>query len=86
LKGHTAQVKTDVVVSQLRDEKKINAGFVKSVTFDRGPENSDYKEIGRKLNITTYACNPYHSWEKGTVENTIQRIRDLFLKECLLII
>jgi IS30 family transposase len=72
LSGHTAQVKTDTVVAQLRGESK---GFVKSITFDRGPENSGYKEIGKTLKVDTYACTPYHSWEKGTVENTIQRIR-----------
>lgn len=72
LNGHTARIKTDSVVNSLRKE---NRGFVKSITFDRGPENSGYKMIGYKLNIETYACNPYHSWEKGTVENTIKRIR-----------
>jgi transposase, IS30 family len=72
LKGHTAQVKTDSVVDSLSKEY---IGFVKSITFDRGPENSGYKEIGEKLGVDTYACNPYHSWEKGAVENTIQRVR-----------
>jgi IS30 family transposase len=59
LEGHTASVKTDAVIS----------------TFDRGPENSGYKEIGEKLKVTIYACNPYHSWEKGGVENMNKRIR-----------
>jgi IS30 family transposase len=72
LEGHTARVKTDIVVTQLKEEDN---GFVKSITFDRGPENSGYKVIGDKLQVDTYACNPYHSWEKGTVENTIKRIR-----------
>ena len=26
-------------------------------------------------NMPVYACDPYHSWEKGTVENTIGRVR-----------
>jgi len=43
--------------------------------MDRGPENAGYREIQKKLGITIYACNPYHSWEKGTVENTIRRLR-----------
>jgi IS30 family transposase len=30
-------------------------------------------DIFRGMN--TYFCHPYHSWEKGTVENTIRRIR-----------
>lgn len=75
LSAHTAQVKTKAVIQNLNQERKINSSFVKSVTFDRGPENSGYKEIGIRLGITTYACNPYHSWEKGTVENMNKRIR-----------
>jgi len=72
LSGHTARVKTDSVVNSLSEEDK---GFVKSITMDRGPENSGYKEIGKKLGVDIYACTPYHSWEKGSVENTIQRLR-----------
>ena len=72
LEGHTARVKTDMIVGQLESEDN---GFVRSITFDRGPENSGYKEIGERLEVDTYACTPYHSWEKGTVENTIQRLR-----------
>jgi len=72
LSGHTAQVKTDSVINSLKLE---DSGFVRSITFDHGPENSGYKTIGEKLNVITYACNPYHSWEKGTVENTIKRLR-----------
>ena len=75
LSAHTAQVKTKAVIQNLNQERKINNGFVKSITFDRGPENSGYKEIGEKLKVQTYACNPYHSWEKGTVENMNKRIR-----------
>jgi len=72
LKDHKSGTKTDSVIKSLRKEDN---GFVKSITFDRGPENSGYKIISNILNIPVYACNPYHSWEKGTVENTIKRIR-----------
>lgn len=46
-----------------------------SVTTDRGRENFGHKIWEGKLGMTVYFCNPYHSWEKGTVENTIKRIR-----------
>lgn len=46
-----------------------------SVTADRGPENKKYRVWETKLGISVYFCHPYHSWEKGTVENTIKRIR-----------
>lgn len=46
-----------------------------SVTTDRGRESFGHKIWEDKLGVTVYFCNPYHSWEKGTVENTIKRIR-----------
>ena len=72
LVSHTALTKTNAVVNGLNQEHK---GFVKSITLDRGPENSGYRQIRDSLSIPIYACNPYHSWEKGTIENTIGRVR-----------
>lgn len=43
--------------------------------FDNGTENAHHEKIASKLNIKTYFCHPYHSWEKGSVENTIGLIR-----------
>lgn len=75
LEGHTAKVKTDAVITRLQEERKTNPNLVRSITFDRGPENSGYKEIAKKLDVEIYGCNPYHSWEKGGVENMNKRIR-----------
>lgn len=46
-----------------------------SITADRGSENKSYPIWETKLEIQVYFCHAYHSWEKGTVENTIKRIR-----------
>ena len=46
-----------------------------SITYDNGTENVWHEKINEKLNTASYFCEPYHSWEKGTVENTIKRIR-----------
>lgn len=46
-----------------------------SMTADRGPENKKYRIWEDKLGVSVYFCHAYHSWEKGTVENTIKRIR-----------
>jgi IS30 family transposase len=48
-----------------------------SLTLDNGLENVRYEELG----IDTYFCHPYSSWEKGTVENTFQRIRRFIPKK-----
>ncbi|MBI4691865.1 MAG: IS30 family transposase, partial [Candidatus Terrybacteria bacterium] len=45
---------------------------VKSITFDNGPENARYHE----LKADTYFCDPYSSWQKGSVENGIGLIRE----------
>jgi IS30 family transposase len=47
----------------------------KSITYDNGKENTLHQSINRKLGTQSFFCNPYHSWEKGTVENTIGLIR-----------
>jgi IS30 family transposase len=44
-------------------------------TMDRGPENKKYQTLEKKLGVSVFFCNAYHPWEKGTVENTIKRIR-----------
>ena len=55
-------------------------GSVKSITYDNGTENTGHIEINRILVISSYFCQPYHSWEKGTVENTNGLIRRFFPK------
>jgi IS30 family transposase len=52
-----------------------------SITYDNGTENTDHEETNRILGTTSYFCEPYHSWEKGTVENTIGIIRRFLPKK-----
>ena len=47
----------------------------RTVTMDNGTENTNHQKLQRELDCQTYFCNPYHSWEKGTVENTIGLLR-----------
>ena len=47
----------------------------KTITFDNGTENYEHEQLINELDCQTYFCNPYHAWEKGTVENTIGLIR-----------
>lgn len=51
----------------------------KTMTFDNGLENADHRRL-TGLRMSTYFCSPYHSWEKGTVENTIGLVRDYLPK------
>ena len=47
----------------------------RSITFDNGPENAEHLLINQRLGTRSYFCAPYHSWEKGSVENTIGVLR-----------
>lgn len=72
LADHTATAKADVLIVQMKQEDPLLRG---SVTCDRGPENSNHADVTNMHHMPVYACDPYHSWEKGTVENTIGRLR-----------
>lgn len=53
----------------------------KSITYDNGFENREHHLINRKFRMQSYFCNPYHSWEKGTVENTNGLVRRFIPKK-----
>ena len=61
--------------SIIKSLSKISSDHIKTLTFDNGTENASHSEIAKELNVSTYFCNPYHSWEKGSVENRIGKIR-----------
>lgn len=52
-----------------------------SLTYDNGSENSNHLEINQELKTQSYFCNPYHSWEKGSVENSIGLVRRFIPKK-----
>lgn len=62
-------------LKMVRSLEKSTRPILKSITADNGSENTNHKEISKKLKTKVFFCQPYHSWEKGTVENTIKRIR-----------
>lgn len=46
-----------------------------TLTYDNGSENTEHERVNKVLRTRSYFCNPYHSWERGGVENTIGLIR-----------
>ena len=52
-----------------------------SITYDNGSENFQHLEINQQLKTLSYFCAPYHSWEKGTVENSIGLLRRFIPKK-----
>jgi len=48
---------------------------MKTITTDNDLLFERHKELEKLLNIKIYFCHQYHSWEKGTIENTNGVIR-----------
>lgn len=48
---------------------------VNSLTLDNDIVFRKHKEMGRIIGAPVYFCHPYHSWEKGGVENVNKLIR-----------
>lgn len=55
---------------------------MKTITFDNGTEFHDYREIENEFGVDCYFATPYHSWERGTNENTNGLIRQYLPKGC----
>lgn len=58
----------------------IPNNILKTFTSDNGKEFAKFKELEKQLNVKNYFANPYHSWERGTNENTNGLLRQYFPK------
>lgn len=61
--------------------KDLPASMRRSITFDNGQENRHHLQLRERLGVATYFCNPYSSWEKGSVENAIGLTRRVWPKK-----
>jgi len=52
-----------------------------TLTLDNGPENRDWQVLEQSTGLKVFFAHPYHSWERGTNENTNGLIRDYFPKK-----
>lgn len=62
--------------------QKIKRRYVewRTGTTDNDLLFARHRELEKELMIKIFFCHPYHSWEKGTVENTNGEIRKYFPK------
>lgn len=42
---------------------------IKTFTYDNGTEFAQHMQVNEEFNSKSYFCEPYHSWEKGSIEN-----------------
>lgn len=69
----------DVVLAALKE--MLKGKLVLSITTDNDIAFGKWREIEKEMNTTIYFCEPYHSWEKGLVENTNRWIRRFVKKK-----
>jgi len=60
--------------------RRLSKGKRRTVTLDNGVEFSDWERFEKKSRMTVYFAYPYHSWERGTNENTNGLLRQYFPK------
>ena len=68
LKKPTAEVAADEMIGILNDLASM--GLVKTITSDNGLQFAKHNVVSEALDVDFYFAHPYHSWERGSNENT----------------
>jgi IS30 family transposase len=76
LAARTAAITTAAATEAIKE----NYHQFKTITFDNGTEFHDYMSLERSQLVMCYFATPYHSWERGTNENTNGLIRQYLPK------
>lgn len=76
LADHTKAELNRRVIRLIREQRRL----FKTITVDNGTEFHGYEEIERATGVIFYFATPYHSWERGTNENTNGLIRQYLPK------
>jgi IS30 family transposase len=77
MKNKTAEEMKEKTVAMF---KTIPRSKRLTCTYDNGTENAEHELIEKETKIDIYFANPYHSWERGSNENTNGLIRQFFPK------
>ncbi len=77
LKTKTAAATKKVILRRL---KTYPRSLTQTMTYDNGSENTLHEELNEALGTASFFCAPYHSWEKGSVEQVNGLIRRFFPK------
>lgn len=80
LEQYLAELVKDITIASFN---KIPKKKRHTITYDNGHEFSDHETIERDTGMTIYFAFPYHSWERGTNENTNGLLRQFFPKKSL---
>lgn len=80
IKRTASKTSRETALTIINSLKKYSKKRRKSLTYDNGMEFCGHEKINEELGTKSYFCKPYHSWEKGTVENINGLIRRFFPK------
>jgi IS30 family transposase len=80
LLGKARSRKAAHVTAKLIELIEAHPGLFKTITADNGTEFHSYREVEAATGVTIYFATPYHSWERGTNENTNGLIRQYLPK------
>jgi len=69
-----------VVAALTAQVRQLPAALRRSLTWDRGMELAQHKQLTIDTKIQVYFCDPQSPWQRGTNENTNRLLRQYFPK------
>lgn len=78
--GKLSRRNVDAMNARLIELIQAHPGLFKTITADNGTEFHGFAEVERVTGVKIYFARPYHSWERGTNENTNGLIRQYLPK------
>jgi len=74
---HTAETVATAMIETMRE---LPEHLRRSITWDRGSEMANWREIQLQLGAPVYFCDPHCPWQRGSNENTNRLLRFWFEK------
>jgi IS30 family transposase len=74
---HTAETVAAAMIAAIAE---LPEHLRRSVTWDRGSEMANWREVDLQLQAPVYFCDPHSPWQRGTNENTNRLLRFWFEK------
>jgi IS30 family transposase len=64
-----------VAEAMIREMSKLPEHLRRSLTWDRGSELANYRDVEAALEMPVYFCDPHSPWQRGSNENTNRLLR-----------
>ncbi len=71
----TGKSAAETVAVMMNIFKRLAPELTNSITFDNGAEFARHSLLASVTGMTTWFCDAYSSWQKGSIENTNGRLR-----------